>query len=547
MARVKLEREWKDYEQLADGETKRTRGRGRTVTKTNFLFSQLMTIQPILANLEPDVTLRAIEEKDDLAVMFAGEGPHLIGRTFKRNKMTIKQASVVLQAMLFGVGNIVLGWDPKAHGGAGDMRIEAPDTRTIYKEPGTLHIGDSNMVFRTREMNMPSMLRAYPGHASAIRALFAKGLIEPEDTSETPTKAEFVDYQESAVDAGEARSNESRGYFYGDGKTSKPNTKQTITLVECWMVDESLKKHVVSGNKVKLSKKEADQAAYPEGRLVIFAGNHVFLDVENPLPGFPFFEVFNYIWPGKSHGVSEVKHVRDLQKQYDVRNDQLFDHMNMALAPVRLYDRRSGLRPDRLSNNPGTWSPVHDVQGVRQLDPPQLSAAHFASLDKLENNIEAIMGVREVTQGRHPGEIRSGTGVELLQNAAFSRLSIKSAFLEAALLGLVRFMILMIGQFYIPGIHYPEEFDFRGVHPDLFEIEVKAGSNLASTQMQQKLELQWMLDKGIISNKVYLEHSTLRDKQRVLKEMEPQWEAQQQQEQAILEAQMAQAQGQGGA
>jgi hypothetical protein len=460
--------------------------------------------------------------------------------------MTIKQASAILQAMLYGVAPIVLGWDPRAHGGAGDMTIEAADTRTVYKEPGRLHARESNVIFRTREMNMPSMLRAYPGHAAAIKALFAKGFVEAADLEASPTKAPFVDYQESGVEAGEARSNTSAPYFESGG--SQKESPGTIALVEAWLVDKTLKKHLkaeAKGKRVTLSKKEGEEAAYPEGRLVIFAGNHVFLDVPNPLPGFPFFEVFNYIWPGKSHGVSEIKHVRDLQKQYDVRNDQLFDHMNMALAPVRLYDRRSGLRPDRLSNNPGTWSPVHDVQGVRQLDPPQLSAAHFASLDKLESNIEAIMGVREVTQGRHPGEIRSGTGVELLQNAAFSRLSIKSAFLEAALLELVRFMILMIGSFYIPGIHYPEEFDFRGVHPDMFEIEVKAGSNLATTQMQQKMELQWMLEQGIISRKVYLEHSTLRDKQRVLSEMEPQWEAEEQQQEQMMQMQMQQAQAKG--
>ena len=104
----------------------------------------------------------------------------------------------------------------------------------------------------------------------------------------------------------------------------------------------------------------------------------------------------------------------------------------------------------------------------------------------------------------------------------------KSRFIESAILELAKFMIRMIGLFYIPGIHYPENLDLRGITPELFEIEIKAGVNLPASRFAEQQMHQWMYSQGIVDEQFIIEHTNIKDKQSIIDRLRPIWEAKQQ-------------------
>jgi hypothetical protein len=142
-------------------------------------------------------------------------------------------------------------------------------------------------------------------------------------------------------------------------------------------------------------------------------------------------------------------------------------------------------------------------------------------------NIETIFGIREVTQGAVPGEIRSGAAIEFLQEAANSRLKLKTRYFEHAMKDLARYLTRLIAKFYIPGVHFDPAKDgnLREVLPDMFTYEVKAGVNLPSSRAAQELRMQWMFGQGIVDEQYVVDNTQLPGKEALTQRMKPLWEA----------------------
>jgi hypothetical protein len=178
------------------------------------------------------------------------------------------------------------------------------------------------------------------------------------------------------------------------------------------------------------------------------------------------------------------------------------------------------------------------VAGIVQLDAPPINAAIFESLFKLQKDIETIMGVREVTQGSVPGDIRSGFAIEQLQEAAEVRLRMKLMLIKGADLDLAKFLTRMIGVFYIPGTHYPDTFDLRGAIPDVFTYTIKTGASLPTSKFAQQQFIQWMFNQKIADEQYVVENADIPGKDLLKERMKPVWDARKAAEAgAIAEAQ----------
>ena len=514
---------WKEYIRWLRGDQElEERADFQANTVTNYLFAQVMTEVPILTAGMPEINL--IPEVDQLQE-HADLIERLIKRIFVRNDLPQRQVELVTNGLTFGKAYMKPTWNRRMYGWAGDIMLQVPDSRTIFLEPGKMSLREANYLFECRNLNKLTLYRMYPDKKAAVDRLFLKN--RTTEMMPVPVTIETDEYGRHPSAPGDPIDTTTEAYIV-DVALGKPMDREIIEFVEAWFVDERTIEDIKRINKDKKIRNTDDQKlAYPSGRLVQFAGLEAFSDRPNPFPSFPYFEYNNYFIPGEQYSMSELEQAIPLQEQYNIRSNQIFDMLNFNIAPMRFYDSRSGLDPDELTNAPNDWVGVLDVDGIKQFDPPGVQAATFESLIKLQRDIETIFGVHEVTQGQVPGDVRSGFAVEQLQQAAQVRLRMKTRSIESMIVDMTRYLIRMIGLFYIPGIHYPENIDLTGITDDMFEVQIKAGVNLPASRFAQQQFIQWAFAQRIVDQQYVVEHSDLEGKEALIARMAPMWQAEQ--------------------
>lgn len=532
---------WKENLEWLKGEQMLDKARWKSNTVTNYLFSQVMTIIAIMANRLPQISIRGINP--DMQPL--GEAlERVINRILRRNDFITLQAELLMNSFLSKKGYFKATWDSRMHQGLGDIRIENPDTRGIYLEPHKQTLGDCNYFFEVRNIDKLSLKQMYPKKGDLINQIFRKSA-PGEDLG-----VEFgVNTGEVADNAtAEGVSPTSSEAFIWDMASRQDRDMPHVELVTAWFIDESVHEDLEEVNKLnrKIKKQNIDRKEkrqikkiekgdrkFPRGRMIVFSGPVRLDDRPNPFPRYPVVEYQNIALPSDPWGMGEIEQAKPLQEMYNIRQNQIYDMLNFNLAPIRLYDGTSGIDPDEIENKPAQWISVMNVQGVRQLDAPRIPAEVFESLAILQRNIETIFGVREVSQGTVPGDVRSGFAIEQLQEAAQVRLRKKTRILEATIRDLARYLTHMIGMFYIPGVHYDEKVDLTGVHPDAFEYNIRAGVNLPGSQLAEAEFDKWLFSQGIVDQKYIIERSQIPNRDELISRMQPIWE---QQAQAALPA-----------
>lgn len=536
------------------GEQKiRERSSKRANTVTNYLFSQVMTIIPMLADRFPEINAKPVDENNELHIEQGKSVTEKLNRIYRRNNIHVIQAQAVTNSHLFGKAFYKVTWDNDARTSRGDVKIEVPDTRTIFMEPGKMWARESNYILEAQDVDRLTLMRQYPEKKTKIKDLFEGVGKQPPESLDAVTETDMLPPGENAgaPDRGVPTPGTSQSYVFdhvmaGGGKQKR----QRVELIQAWFRDDETVMNIrdvldIDGKTVlksngKPAQEEVEEQAFPTGRMAVVAQAELFDDKKNPFPAFPYIELINYYIPGEQWSMGELENAMPIQEQFNIRQNQIFDFFNFNIAPIRLYDRRSGLKAQNLSNNPSQWIPVNSTDGVRELGIPRMSLGIFESLGLLRTNLETIFGVREVTQGAAPGDVRSGAAIEFLQEAAQVRLRLKTRYLEFAIKEMSQFITRIMSEFYVPGVHYGEgEVSLADVDPDDFDYEVKAGTNLPSSRAAEQLLIQWMFTNQIIDEQYVVENSQLPGKENLISRMTPIWE----QRRALLEQQVPPQQG----
>lgn len=499
---------------------------GELTTATNFLFSTIQTEIPMLSNNIPEVSVKHVDNHEDPSGDLITE---LILRAFQRNDLHLRLVEFVTYGLIFGRSFFKPTWNQRLRKGLGDIKIEVPDTRNIFLEPGKLWLPDMNYLFEARPINKLSLYRMFPEKKAAIDKMFEK------ETTSDPAYPQFAPnagFGRHATAPGSAIDTSSVSYIE-DMVQGKRRDKPVIEFVDGWFCDE----RTVGDLKrlFDMNIKAPDETpAFPRGRLVQFCGKEVFQDRPNPFPAFPYIDYMNYFIPGEQWWMSELEQMMPLQEQYNIRSNQIFQILNYHANPWKFYDATSGLDPSELTNNPIDWHGCTDVKGIRIEQAPPIHQGTFESLMLLKANLEDMVGVPDPLRGNAPGQVRSGFGIEQLIESAQVRLQLKSRFLETAIKDLTKYLIGMLGTFYIRGVHYDKDgaggVDLTGIHPDDYDITIKAGVNMPSSSFLEEQRIKWWFERGIVDEQFIVDHSSIRDKQELLARMKPMWDMRKQQQ-----------------
>lgn len=528
-------------------------------TKVNFLHSQHETFKAIIPSSLPQVVLSPVLETPAWD-MIAREFEKQIARVHARNDIRARVVEIVDNGLKRGKGYLKQTWDKDMTSGFGGIKLEVPNSKSIYLEPGIFELRDMNYMFQVTSVNQLTLLRRYPDKREQILDLFRGGApstpVAPDASSKTEAASE--ESQETNPSAPGAASNTSSQGIFDLGSMEMEegqDKKRAVDVVEMWFRDDSLEDGILKVfSRGKMVERKGKVKKFPNGKVVIFiAGGRLKLSEKaNEFPGFPYSEYLNYRDMDKQYGITELKNAVPIQRQYDIRNNQLSDLANFNLAPIRYFGAGSGVNVGQMVNMPALMVPANDVTQIKTEQAPGIPAELFASLDKIQREMEVIQGVEEINRGSVPGDIRSGAGIEALQESVDTRLKSKSGEVESMMKDSSSKMISMFQKHYIEGVHFvmrgevpgedgvdidikqTEEWKFwkeKAIDSTFFDIKVQAGVNRPRSRVAKQQFMQWMHGAdatgagiGIVDDEYIITHSDVEGKEELMKRMKPIWD-----------------------
>ena len=158
-------------------------------------------------------------------------------------------------------------------------------------------------------------------------------------------------------------------------------------------------------------------------RLTIYSGSKNLYDGKNPTPGgavplllFPFDADLVGIW-----GTSLVKHIQGLQDLFNKTRSRVSVNIRYTANP-KMKTTDPALTD--VDVNPGSLITIKTPGGdVEDMVPPPMPAYVMNLLDQIPSDMDSITGVHEITRGVRPTGTTSGISLEVLHQAAQTRLA----------------------------------------------------------------------------------------------------------------------------
>lgn len=208
-----------------------------------------------------------------------------------------------------------------------------------------------------------------------------------------------------------------------------------VLVIEMWMRDYTtieVEEEDSSGGTTTTKK-----AQYPLGRVLTTAPELglVLKDEENPYETgrFPFFIFKDIDVPFQFWGEGEVKWLLSPQKSINDLSNQIIDNAKHTANQIWVIDKNAGIPKGSIINRPGLIIRKNPGSEVRRDSPPSMPMYVSEKINSLKTDIEVISGVHDVTRGQNPSGIESGAAIAALQEAANTRIRLKTKLHEYTL------------------------------------------------------------------------------------------------------------------
>lgn len=160
---------------------------------------------------------------------------------------------------------------------------------------------------------------------------------------------------------------------------------------------------------------------YPEGQVCVVVGNRM---VDGPYPWpFPFKDRLNISCAretkvlGRYTGDTILSQAVPVQTAYNMVCSALAEHCKLVGNVRLLWPEMSGDAVDNFSDLPGeviSYMPQQGMPGPNWMQAPALPPDHLQFAQMLEEWLDDILGVHDVSRGEAPRNIESGSGLAIL-------------------------------------------------------------------------------------------------------------------------------------
>jgi hypothetical protein len=343
-----------------------------------------------------------------------------------------------------GYGTVVSKqeWNPEIDFGLGDFEFETVDPLYVYPDPNGRNVNDKDSQrFQTAvPTDVEEVKRRYPKWAHLLKPNIGEEPLAKSARSEVED-----DYRVRSVSD-----------FNILLQSSKPmegdEQKNQILLVTTYCKSEEVEEFEIKekdekGNEVT---KFQTRKKFPNGRKIVHANGVLLEDGDNPyIDGkFPFARAQDHIRAREFWGMGEVEQLRGPQDMVNKVMSYVMDVLILMGNPIWVCDTSSGVDTENLVNAPGLVVEKNEGTEVRRESGVQLQPFILQTLDRLVELFDKISGINDVSQGAQPRSNSSGIAIELLQEAAQTKLRLKSRNIEAWLTEVGQQFVSRILQYY---------------------------------------------------------------------------------------------------
>jgi hypothetical protein len=225
-----------------------------------------------------------------------------------------------------------------------------------------------------------------------------------------------------------------------------------ILVITAWLDDDTMVEEKVmeeDSQGKKVHKGFRTRKKYPNGRKVVIANKVLLEDEENPyIDGKkPFARLIDHILPREFWGEGEVEQLKGPQQIINKLWGYVMDVLDLMGNPVWKNPVGSGVFDESIVNKPGLVIPYNEGSEPHREPGIEVQGSVFAAFDRMQQVFDKVSGVNEVSQGAVPSGM-SGIAIEELQEAAQTKIRLKSRNVEAWLTQVGQQFASRILQFY---------------------------------------------------------------------------------------------------
>lgn len=395
----------------------------------NFIWSTIETIVPIMTDSSPEWIVAPTEPSDTEVSDIMGD---ILKRIWIKNDMDLKLPIILRNAMTYGTGFAKVWWkEGESEKDLGDVEISIVDPRHIFPSPGATEIQDASYLCYAANIPMSLVESMYPeAKDRLVGGVWEEDLtVNNTITSQTGSgTSAVIGPVQSSANSSDGTGSSANTSWPKDDASYRPiqDRSKLVTLIECWH--------------------------RKEGRawLTVCANGIVLRNAESPFDHnkFPFVAFRDYSLPSCFWGMGEIQQLEKLQDFINKRRGQTQDILRITANPPLVADANSGINPKAMTTRPGTIIYKNPGTEVKWLVPPQLPAALFEVQQMDRQDVDAVSGIQDVTQGRKPKGIEAASAINELQEAAQTRLRLKVRNMEGSLRQLGALAIPLVQQNY---------------------------------------------------------------------------------------------------
>jgi hypothetical protein len=386
----------------------------------NMIFQSIQSTVPIMTDSRPKVEFVPKEPADQ-------ELAEILNQVFECDWENGNWSHQLLESIydshLYSVGYTHIGYDPKADYGAGAITWESADPFYSFPAPSALDVNKRNRSFVYAEpIDVEDAHEDYPEKAKYIKAdlmdlVGGNKAMNDQITYRSPVDARTM------VESGEPLGNTQRNQ---------------VLKITCYLKSsETLEEKIESPNEQTGEMEEAYQSKlkYPNGRKIVLVGGVLCQDGPCPYDDglFPYAKLLNYVLPREYYGMSEVEQLESPQKIFNKLVSFSLDVLTLMGNPVWIVDNDSEVDTDNLFNRPGLIIEKAKGSEVRREAGVELQPYVLQIIDRMRNWFDGISGANDVTRGVRPEGITAASAISELQEAAQTRIRLKSRNLDTHL------------------------------------------------------------------------------------------------------------------
>lgn len=465
----------------------------------NFVFSKSENLLSFMTNNRPRAQ---VLPNDPLYQQYADIRQKSFDYKWSRLNMDRKVYSSSKNALLYSKGVYKVGFDPDEK----EIFTETVDPQNFFADPHATSTWDARFVVEVSTMPYATLELMYPGAVGKVEP----GTMTVDDPD--PRKDHEVGQMNPIMEAvHQLTSSGSLGPIVPATLSGTTFAEwEDVQVLDWWLKDPTMVADFLKdemgvvldefGKPIPIIKPK-----YPGGRHIVMCGGRIIHDEPNPdIHGrFPYVDQDCHPMPGEFWGTSPIHHILILQREYNKCSGQFIDSKNLEGMPQTLVPTICGVKVDMTTGEPGLQ--VEYNPGPNGEKPERIAGvpAHPVFLDFLatiKQDIDAITGVSDVTEGRKPSGIQAGVAIEQLQESASVRLSGLVRPLEDAIRRIGELWLALEQQYYTEPrmIRVTDPvtgaFSFIEMTPEMingqWDIEIVAGSTLPrSREARQNLAL----------------------------------------------------------